>query len=180
MRRERLKKERTQMKRAVKYMIATLTIAIAIFAFAACNDNNGGFVYEGTDVYGRTLGEIYDIDSEDTGVFSVPYEIGGTSAIGKTMISANCADYVTVEKTQSGYTLTFYCDDGMLGSVKVVRGSGKTRGKRGAADGYQSFTFGMTREELDSEISLECEVKIMNKVVEFSLTCDLSKAKLVG
>ena len=168
------------MKRTVKCMIATLTIAIAVFAFTAYKDNKGEVVYEGTVVYGRTLGVIYDIDSEDTGVLRVPDEIGHTSAIGKTMISANCADYVTVEKTQSGYTLTFYCDDGMLGSVKVVRKSGKTQGKQGAADGYQSFTFGMTREELDSEISLECEVKIMNKVVEFSVTCDLSKAKLVG
>ena len=59
------------MKRTVKCMIATLTIAIEVFAFTACNDNNGEFVYEGTDVYGRTLGEIYAIDSEDTGVFRV-------------------------------------------------------------------------------------------------------------
>lgn len=168
------------MKKITAILVAAVVALTALFALAACGAEVTEPVYEGTDKYGRTLGEIYDIDSEDTGIFRVPYEIGDTSSMGKTMISANCADYVTVEKTESGYTLTFYCDDGMLGGVELVRESGETQGKEASADGYQSFAFEIAREELDSKISLQCEVKLMNKVVGFSVTPDLSKAKLVG
>lgn len=168
------------MKKSSTVIIVVVSAIISLLAFAACKDKDKEPVYDGTDEYGRTFGEIYDIDSEETGTFRLPYEIGDTSSMGKTMISANCADYVTVEKTGSAYILTFYCNDGMLGGVRLVRESGAVAGKEDGANGYQSFSFDIGKEELSGRISLECEVKIMNKTVSFSITADVNNAKLVG
>lgn len=168
------------MKKISTVIIAVLLALTALIAFAACKDKNKEPVYEGKDEYGRTFGEVYDMDSEETGTFRLPYEIGDTSSMGKTMISANCADYVTVEKKADAYVLIFYCKDGMLGGVKLVRESGTVEGKEDGANGYQSFSFDVGKEELSGKIPLECKVKLMNKTVSFSITVDVNNAKLVG
>lgn len=166
------------MKKVVFAVVLIIAALVSLALFAACKDEEP--VYDGVDEYGRTLGEVYDVDSEETGKFRLPYEIGDTSSMGKTMISAYCADYVGVEKTSDGYVLTFYCDDGMLGNVRLVRDTVGVAGKEEVADGYQSFSFEVEKEELGSKIFLECEVKLMNKTVGFSITPDLDNSKLVG
>lgn len=165
-----------------KVAVLTAVVAISmalIFALAACGkaeeDN-----FSGKDVYDRDLGGIYDIDSEETGVFRLPYEIGDTSVMGKTMISSNCADYVQVEKTAQGYRLTYYCKEGMLGAVKIITAGGEISGTESEDGSYQGFTFEVSKEDLESKINLSCVVTVMNKTVEYSIKPDLTKAKLVG
>ncbi len=159
-----------------------LTIATVICTFVlfltACTQQK---TYEGEDEFGRTYGEIYDVDSQPTGVFDVPYEILDTSAMGKAMIAANCADYVEIEKTSDGYLLGFLCKSSMLGAVKMIGADGSyIDGSESERDGYQAFTFSVTREMLENKISLQCEVSAMNKTVEFSVKPDLDGAILAG
>lgn len=167
------------MKKLLTAAVAVIFTLISLASLAACKDENKQ-ILSGTDEYGRTLGEVYDIDSEETGAFRLSYATGDTSTIGKTMISSNCAEYVKVEKTSDGYFLTFYCKSGMLGKVALVRESGKTQGTQGEEDGYQSYSFAVAKEELGAKIALECEVKLMNKTVAFSITVDQNSAVLVG
>lgn len=168
------------MKRAVTVITVFLIAVVSAFALFGCADKSKEPDYEGNDVYGRKYGEIYDVDSESTGVFRIPYTTGDTSTMGKTMISAYCADHVTVEKKENTYFLTFYCNGSMLGSVVTVKDGDKTEGIQGEKDGYQSFAFELTQEDINAKISLECEVKPMNKTVGFSITLKLDEAKLVG
>lgn len=166
------------MKKKIIVTVAVILVLVLAGVLAACKEDRK--TESGRDAYGRSYGEVYPIDSEATGVFSMPYSIGDTSAIGKTMISANCADYAEAEKTADGYKFTFLCKDGMLGGVKMVKEDGSLSGVESQKDGYQRFTFDVTKEELQQKISLECVVKLMNKTVSFSVTVDLTQAKLVG
>lgn len=158
-------------------------VAVAVCVLAACLAacTTGQKTYEGKDAYGRNFGEIYEVDSAATGTFELPYAIADTSAIGKTMIAANCADYVIVEKTESGYRLGFLCKGDMLGSVRMTVGDGVyADAEKSEKDGYNAFTFDVAREALDAKISLQCEVTVMHKTVSFSIAPDMTKAKLAG
>lgn len=166
------------MKKTITFIIAAITVCALVFSLAACGEEEQ--VYSGKDAYGRSYGEIYDINSEETGLFRVPYEIGDTSAIGKSMISSNCADYVEVKKDADKYEFTYFCKKGMQGEVAVVSDDLTVKGTAGEKDGYQSFTFDFTQQELENKIALQCEVTVMNKTVNFSVTLDLKQAKLVG
>lgn len=161
-----------------KIFILTAAICLLVLCFAACTEKK---TYEGEDEYGRRYGETYDVDSQKPGVFRLPYSISGTSAVGKAMIAANCADYVTLEVTDDGCLLGFLCKKAMLGAVKIIAGDGTvTDGEESERDGYQVFTFRVTRETLDGKIALSCEVTVMKKTVGFEITPDLTEAKLIG
>lgn len=166
------------MKKFATSVFVVIVAAAAVLALASCKDKEQEI--KGTDDYGRVYGEVYAVDSQPSGAFNVPYSIEDTSAIGKTMISANCADYVAVERTQDGYKLTYLCKKGMIGEIKLVGEDGTVSGIEGEKDGYQSFTFDVSEETLKNKIRLQCVVKIMNKTVGFSVVPDLENAKLVG
>lgn len=156
--------------------IAAIVCVISV-CFSACKSQK---TYEGEDEYGRSYGGIYDVDSQETGVFNVPYGISDTSAVGKTMIAANCADYVVVEKKDGGYVFGFLCKESVLGSVKMLADDGSAvDGEESGRDGYRMFAFAVTRETLEGKIALRCEVTVMKKTVEFSVTPNLANAMLV-
>lgn len=164
------------MKKAAAFITAVL--AIALFALVGCAQERK--VYEGKDAYGRTLGEKYAVDSEETGVYEVPYEIGDTSVMGKAMISKYCADYTVVERSESGYTLTYLCKKDALRDVVIVRGDERIKAESGERDGYAAFAFDVSYEELGEKITLECVVALMNRTVSYSVSLSLQDAVLAG
>lgn len=166
------------MKKTFLTLVIIAMIAVSVFALVSCKEDEE--VFDGKDEYGRSFGEIYDIDSESTGVFRLPYQIGDTSTMGQMMIEQYCADYAEIEKTQSGYKLTFYCDDGMLDNVSMTTDGTSVSGTQKSADDYQGFTFEVEKQDLESKITLSCVVKLMNRAVSFSIAVDLTQAKLVG
>lgn len=166
------------MKRSTMIVIVAISVIALVFSLAACVKDET--VYDGKDAYGRSFGEIYEIGSEETGIFRIPYVIEDTSAVGKSMISSNCADYVEVKKDAEKYEFTYLCKKGMLGKVSLVREDGDVNATEGEKDGYQSFTFDLTEDELRNKIALKCVVTLMKKTVNFSVRPDLTQAKLVG
>lgn len=164
-----------------KYVIAITVITVVVIAFtlASCGGNQTP-VPEGQDVYGRTLGEIYDIDSQPSGEFRAAYEIGDTSFMGQTMISANCADYVLIKKSGDGYALTCLFKKGVLSAVGKLTGDDFEEGVVSEEGDWQAVTFDVQRAELDEKIVLRCTVKAMNRTVNYSVKLDMKNTILVG
>ena len=158
-------------------LIATV-FAVAAIALVGCGQDRK--VRDGEDIYGRTFGEKYAIDSEETGIYEVPYEIDDTSFMGKAMISKYCADYTVVERSESGYTLTYLCKKGALRDVVIVRGDERIKAESGERDGYAAFAFDVSYEELGEKITLECVVALMNRTVSYSVSLSLQDAVLAG
>lgn len=135
-----------------------IVIVMFVFAFTACKEEEN--VVSGEDAYGRVFGEIYDVDSQPEGIFRLPYTIGDTSFIGQTMISANCADYVILRKSEDGYKLTYLCKKGALSAVRKA-GDGKYEEGVVSEEGdMQGFTFAIERDELKQKIMLQCVVEL--------------------
>lgn len=161
-----------------KVLIAVLTVIVCAAVLTACGEDKTE--YTGQDEYGRYFGEIYDVDSQESGVFELPYEIGGTSAMGESMIGANCADYVRISKEGNDYEFTFLCKNGMLGSVEMAQEEGYIKGKESDEGDLQGYTFAISRDGIGQSVGLRCVVRLMNKTVEFTVKADLQKARLVG
>lgn len=162
------------------FAVVILTICIALFAVACNNNAQEGNIPDGQDAYGREYGQIYNIDEYDTGTYQLKYEIQDTSVMGKTMIGANCKDYVGVSKQNDKFTLTFYAKDSMLSDVKADIDGSIIDGQLLSQDGWGAYSFEIQREQLNSKIKLSCRVDIMNKNVEFSIVVDTASAVLVG
>lgn len=167
-------------KKFVMTVISVLIITVVAIAFASCNSAQPP-VKEGQDGYGRTLGNVYDIDSAPTGVFRIGYKIEDTSVMGKTMISANCRDYIELDVNNGRYTVTYLCKQGMLSQVSVKIDGAEREVKQGdTKDGYTPYSFEVSKEELGSKMQMTCIVDIMKKQVSYSVIPDIHSAKLVG
>lgn len=158
------------------YMILTF-VAVAVFA---CGDSDKSEIRAGVDEYGRNFGEIYALDSEQTGVFRVPYEISDTSSVGKAMISKYCAEYAEVEKRADVYVMTYFCEGKSLGSVGIKTDDGIVQGTEIKQSGYTGYSFELTEDAVCEKIPLVCVEKLMNRTVEFSITLDTASAVLAG
>ena len=78
--------------------IVIALLAVATVFVAACGGQKTTDPVEQTETGWQEVAE---------GTFRMPYEIVDTSAIGKLMIGANCADYVEIRKSQGAFTLVY-------------------------------------------------------------------------
>ena len=161
--------------------IIVLIFLIGIVAmFAACEDKSTETIKSGVDSFGRTYGQIYDIDEYKSGTYSIVYEIEDTSTMGKSMISKYCEDYVIVNIDEGICTLTFYCSGNMLDNVKLGKDDIFIEGQSMIEGDKYGYKFDIQRDMLDDKMAMSTKVKLMGKEVKFSIRVDLTKAVLVG
>lgn len=166
-------------KLIVNIMILIVIIGI-VAMFAACEDKSTETIKSGVDSFGRTYGQIYDIDEYKSGTYSIVYEIEDTSTIGKSMISKYCEDYVIVNIDEGICILTFYCSGDMLGNVKLGKDDILIEGQSMIDGDKYGYRFDIQRDMLDDKMAMSTKVKLMGKEVKFSIRVDLTKAVLVG
>ncbi|MDE6211435.1 MAG: hypothetical protein K2G42_05640 [Clostridia bacterium] len=164
------------MKKKIFIGLSIFCIMCAVItAFVGC-DNSGLGSESGQDKFGRTYGEIYDIDDYTSGIYAIEYEIGDTSAMGKSMIGSNCYEKIKLAISDGEYTLTFYCKNTAFSDVKL---NGEL-GQRVEESGMYGYQFKIDRENLDTSLAMTGKVSLMNKDVAFSIKVDLSKSALIG
>ncbi|MDE6759008.1 MAG: hypothetical protein K2J89_07085 [Clostridia bacterium] len=166
-------------KKKISIFLIVVMIVGVLFAVAACKNDDGDFLLDDAsgkvDPYGRQFNNVYDIDEYLTGEYAVSYDIDA-SAMGKSMLKSNCADRVSVKKTEEGYVLTFYCMNDSFTEI-ALDGEEAQNADRGDAKGY---AFDVEREELDGELNMSGYVSAMKRSVEFKIVLDLNDAILIG
>lgn len=171
----------TKIKNKLFVNVAVLLVILSLVAmFSACGKDDEESVKSGEDSFGRTYGEIYDIDEYPSGIYKVAYDIEDTSAMGKAMIRQYCEDYIVVIVDDGNYSLAFYCSSNMLDKVRLGKEGALTDGKVVTENDKQGYEFVIQRETLDDKMAMSCEVKLMGREVNFSIRADLSTAQLVG
>ncbi|MDE6473984.1 MAG: hypothetical protein K2L70_02690 [Clostridia bacterium] len=164
------------MKKKILISVAILSIMCIVFAvLTACNDS-GLDRESGQDKFGRNYGEVYNIDEYQSGVYAIPYEIGDTSAMGKSMIGSYCYDKIKLAVTDGEYTLTFYCKNTSFSDVKINGELGQSIEE----SGMFGYKFQISRDDLDGSLAMTGKVALMNRDVAFSIKVDLSKCALIG
>lgn len=143
--------------------IAIALLAVATVFVAACGGQKATDPVEQTEAGWQEAAE---------GTFRMPYEIVDTSAIGKLMIGANCADYVEIRKSQGTYTLVYFCKPGILGSIEILQDDKTFAGSATAEGDFEGYAFRTDQATIENKIRLRCVVVPMDKTVEFAIVID--------
>lgn len=90
------------MKKTFLTLVIIAMIAVSAFALVSCNEDEE--VFDGKDEYGRSFGEIYDIDSESTAVSDRRYVDYGAND-DRAVLCRLCGDREDAERIQTDVLL---------------------------------------------------------------------------
>ena len=167
------------MKKFLTTTIAAIALLCCVFALCACTSDE---IESGSGAAddGREYGQIYDIDDYATGSYLVPYEVISDSTMGKAMVRKFCVANVKVVKSADGITLTLYVtDSSQMSDPRLVGADGQDISSKSVQGyGYDGYEFEVTRDMLDSEISVKMYINMMKRDTNFGISLDLTQAEL--
>ena len=165
-------------KKKISVLFIAVIIVVAVLTVAGCQKDEVDLFSvdkNAIDPYGREFGCAYDVSAFESGKYAVSYEIQA-SPMGKSMLQSNCADKVLLNKSEDGYTLTFYCYNDSFTNIKLADVEEKSADRSGA----YGYSFEVTQEDLDGTLEMSGYVSVMKRNVEFKITLDLDDAILIG